>query len=82
MLGGEARCRLLGTAPRTVEVEVLAAPGLEPGTHLRLSAATARSARRLRRQPGSLWIRRAPAGEHIVARAGVRAAAENHDRDG
>jgi len=47
MLGSEARYRVLGTAgPRTVEVEVLAAPGLAPGTHLRLDAEAARSARR------------------------------------
>jgi hypothetical protein len=48
MLGSEARYRVLETAPETVDVEVLAAPGLAPGTHLRLSAATARSARRQR----------------------------------
>jgi hypothetical protein len=48
MLGSEARYRVLETAPETVDVEVLAAPGLEPGTHLRLSAAIARSARRRR----------------------------------
>lgn len=47
ILGSEARYRVLETAgPSTVEVEVLSAPGLEPGTHLRLDAETARSARR------------------------------------
>jgi hypothetical protein len=47
MLGSEARYRVLRTAgSSTVEVEVLAAPGLAPGTHLRLDAETARAARR------------------------------------
>ena len=41
MLGTEARYRVVGAAADTVEVEVLAAPGLEPGMHLRLSAASA-----------------------------------------
>jgi len=47
MLGTEARYRVLDAAPDTVEVEVLAAPGLAPGTHLRLSTAAARTAQRL-----------------------------------
>ncbi len=38
MLGTEARYRVLGRAAETVEVEVLVAPGLEPGMHVRLSA--------------------------------------------
>jgi hypothetical protein len=47
MLGSEARYRVLETAPETVDVEVLVAPGLEPGMHVRLSAAAARAAERV-----------------------------------
>jgi len=46
MLGTEASYRVLDAATETaetVEVEVLAAPGLKPGMHLRLSAADARA---------------------------------------
>jgi hypothetical protein len=43
MLGTEAHYRVLGAADETVEVEVLDAPGLTPGMHLRLSAASARA---------------------------------------
>jgi hypothetical protein len=44
LLGTEARYRVLRAAPRTVDVEVLAAPGLEPGRRVRLTAAAARAA--------------------------------------
>jgi hypothetical protein len=44
LLGTEARYRVLSAAPRTVDVEVLAAPGLEPGLRMRLTVAAARAA--------------------------------------
>ncbi len=53
VLGSDARYRVLETDPETVEVEVLDAPGLTPGMHVRLTAVAARAARRLRRQLGN-----------------------------
>jgi hypothetical protein len=44
-LGTEARYRVLGCSKDTVEVEVLDAPALAPGTRLRLTAEVAYAAR-------------------------------------
>jgi hypothetical protein len=46
LLGTEARYRVLRRSGATVEVEVLAAPGLRPGQRLRISASELRSRRR------------------------------------
>jgi len=43
VLGGEAFYRVVGAAGEIVEVEVISAPGLEPGTHLRLTQAAVAS---------------------------------------
>jgi hypothetical protein len=45
MLGSEARYRVLGRSGATIEVEVVAAPGLRPGQRLRISASELRSRR-------------------------------------
>jgi len=39
VLGGEAFYRVVDAAGEIVEVEVVSAPGLEPGTHVRLTQA-------------------------------------------
>lgn len=41
MLGTEAHYRVVGSVAETVEVEVLVAPGLEPGMHVRWLSADA-----------------------------------------
>jgi hypothetical protein len=52
VLGGEAFYRVVDAAGQIVEVEVVSAPGLEPGTHVRLTQAAVGS---MSVVPASSW---------------------------